>query len=88
MLLCAFDAQKVEELCDAYNVILECLLPYSPDFSPIGEALVEMKGSMKVHNEQHAGCPDFAGFLEAALRYYSLYAGNYFRAADIAMDEE
>ena len=57
------------EFCDSSNVILECLLMYFPDFNPIGEALAEMKGSTKTHNEPHAGCPDFTGFLEAALPY-------------------
>ena len=78
----------MEELCDAYGVILDYLPPYSPDFNPIEEAFAEMKGWMKKHRELQAGYPDFSGFLEAALRHMQHKAGNHFRSAGITMDEE
>ena len=78
----------MEELCHARGVVLESLLPYSPDLNPIEEAFAEMKGWMKKHNELQAGYPDFPGFLEAALRYMQHKAGNHFRSAGIMMDDE
>ena len=57
----------MEELCHAHSVVLEYLLPYSPDLNPIEEAFAEMKAWMKKHYELQAGYEHFTGFLEAAL---------------------
>jgi len=55
--------------------------------NPIEEAFAEMKAWMKKNNELQSAYNDFAGFIEAALRYMQQKAGNHFRSAGIMMNE-
>ena len=77
--------QELTALCDAADVKLEYLLPYSPDFNPIEEAFAELKAWIRRNNVLAQAYESFDGFLNTALNSMTQRPGNHFRSAHIMM---
>ena len=70
-------------MCDEAGVLLEFLLPYSPDYNPIEEAFVKLKQWLKKNYMLADEYKSFEGFLNAAMLQLSRKAGNHFRSCHI-----
>ena len=81
-------SQRLKELCNNVDVVLDFLPPYSPDFNPIEEAFAELKAWMRKNNQLQSAFETFEGFLEAGLNYMSNKTGNHFRSCYITMPED
>ena len=75
--------QRLQELCDDVEVILDFLSPYSSDFNPIEETFVELKAWMRKNNQLQDAYANFEGFLKAELMYMSNKTGNHFKSYHI-----
>lgn len=58
---------RVRELCARYEVQLEYLLPYSPDYNPIEKSFKQLKSWIKRHADEQEIFEDFYFFLEYAV---------------------
>lgn len=58
---------RVRELCAMYEVQLEYLPPYSPDYNPIEKSFKQLKSWIKKHSDEQAMYDDFYYFLEYAV---------------------
>ena len=72
-------------MCEAAEVRLEYLPPYSLDFNPIEEAFAEMKAWMKRNYTLADSFDTVEGFFEVVLEYMSKKASNHFRSCGILM---
>ena len=77
--------QEVEDLVATYNVQLEYLLPYSPDYNPIESSFHILKQWIKRHQMDVQSFPDFGAFLTWAVSEIGgRYAREHFIAAGYA----
>ena len=81
-------SDELTDMCAAVGVCLEYLPPYSPDFSPIKEAFMELKAWMKRYYELQDQYETMEGFLNHALQENLGKAGNHFHSCFIPIDEE
>ena len=77
--------QELLDMCEATEVRLEYLPPYSPDFIPIEEAFAEMKAWIKRNYTLADSFDTVEGFFEVALEYMSKKVGNHFLSCRILM---
>jgi len=77
----------LERLYHNVGVVLEFLLPYSPDFNPIEELFAEMKAWMRKNYMLQENYETFEGFLELAVQYMAAKAENHFRSCHIVIPE-
>ena len=75
--------QRLQELCDDVEVVLDFLSPYSPDFNSIEKTFVELKVWMRKNNQLQDVYANFEGFLETELIYMSNKTGNHFKSYHI-----
>ena len=79
--------QRLQELCDDVEVILDFLSPYLSDFNSVEEAFVELKAWMRKNNQLQDAYANFEGFLEAELMYMSNKTGNHFKSCHILIPD-
>jgi type II restriction/modification system DNA methylase subunit YeeA len=70
-------------MCEAVDVLLVFLPPYSPDFNPIEEAFAELKAWIKKNRELLEIFDTFEEFLREGMEVLSSKAGHHFRRAHI-----
>ena len=79
------NCQRLQELCDDAEIILDFLPPYSPDFNPIEETFAELKAWMRKNNQLQDAYANFERILEAGLMYMN--ERNHFKSNHILVHE-
>ena len=79
--------QRLQELCDDVEVVLDFLSFYSSDFNSIEKTFMELKAWMRKNNQLQDVYTNFEGFLEAELMYMSNKTGNHFKFYHILVSD-
>ena len=71
--------QRLQELCDDIEVILDFLSSYSSDFNSIEKTFMKLKVWMRKNNQLQDVYANFEGSLKVGLMYMSNKTGNHFK---------
>ena len=80
---------ELRTLCDLFQVTLEFLPPYSPDYNPIEESFAELKAWMK-RNQVLADCfppEEFGQSLHLAVQHLMGRQGTHFASCCISLED-
>ena len=75
--------QRLQELCDDIEVILDFLSSYSSDFNSIEKTFMKLKVWMRKNNQLQDVYANFEGSLKVGLMYMSNKTGNHFKSCHI-----
>ena len=77
-----YKLKRLQELCDQAGVILEFLLPYSPDLNPIKATFKDLKAWIKRNHVLAVSFESFDRFLEFAIsQVCGVHAEGHFKRA-------
>jgi transposase len=58
---------RVQQLCDAFGVMLHYLPPYSPDYNPIEQSFKKLKSWLRRHSQEANMYVHYGYFLDYAV---------------------